>query len=77
MRYVAGFIYDNTPPFDNESDDGEWIIERDCLSWLIDALIEYMPTRNNSELFWACSIDDDGTEIDLTNKIKEELKRWK
>ena len=73
MKYVAGFVYDTVPPFD-ESDDGEFIIQRDGLSWLIDALKEYMPTRKNSEIFWACSIVEDGIETDLTNKVKEELK---
>ena len=75
-HYAGGFTYDNVPPFNDESDDGEHLIYRLKYDWFIEALVKYMPTRKNSELMWAVHVMD-GEEIDITNKIKKELENGK
>ena len=75
-HYAGGFTYDNVPPFNDESDDGEHLIYRLKYDWFIEALVKYMPTRKNSELMWAVHVMD-GVEIDITNKVKKELKNVK
>ena len=75
-HYAGGFTYDTVPPFNNESDDGEFTIYRLKYGWFIEALLEYMPKRKNSELMWAVHVKD-GKEINITNKVKKELKNVK
>jgi len=71
-HYAGGFSYDTVPPSNEGNDCGEYTICRLKYDWFIEALIEYMPTRKNSELMWAVHIKD-GQEIDITNKVKKEL----
>ena len=75
-HYAGGFTYDNVAPFNDESDDGEHFIYRLKYNWFIEALREHMPTRKNSELMWAVHVKD-GEEINITNKVKKELKNVK
>ena len=71
-HYAGGFTYDNVPPLNGESDDGEYFIYRLKYDWFIEAFREHMPTRKNSELMWAVHVKD-GHEIDITEKTKKEL----
>ena len=74
--YAGGFIYDNVPPFDDQSDDGEYIVYRAKYKWLIEAFEEYMPQRLNSEFMWAVHVKN-GQETNITEKVKKELENAK
>ena len=71
MKWVASFTYDDNH---SEIDDGEWIVKRERFDWLIEALEEYMPTRNNSELHFAVRVNDEGKEFDVYQKVLTTLK---
>lgn len=68
-HYACGIIFDL--PEGGES--AEEVVYRLRYDWLLEKLTELMPTRKNSEVFWAVEVID-GCEIDITNKIKKELK---
>ena len=67
MKHYAGSI-----AFDNEV--GEWqdhIIKADNLDELAREMRLFMKRRKNSEVFFACLVNESGKELDLTSKIKE------
>ena len=67
MKHYAGSI-----AFDNEI--GEWedhTIKADNLDELAREMKSFMKRRKNSEVFFACLVNESGKELDLTSKIKE------
>ena len=67
MKHYAGSV-----AYDNEL--GEWedhVIKADDLDELAREMRLFMKRRKNSEVFFACLVNESGKELDLTNEIKE------
>lgn len=67
MKHYAGSV-----AYDNEL--GEWedhVIKADDLDELAREMRLFMKCRKNSEVFFACLVNESGKELDRTNEIKE------